>query len=92
MFAFTSESPKEKLKEFGTLDWIKLNKVKIIMQTLFLIIMGIALKSAFLFILGVLPILSLLTFFVGEAAKIGAALQSSWYLPVLFWQARHESF
>lgn len=92
MFAFTSESPKERLKEFGTFDWIKLNKAKIIMQTAFLIIMGLALKSTFLFILGALPILSLFTFYIGEAAKIGAALQSSWYLPVLFWQARHESF
>lgn len=91
IFNFKDKKPKGMLKEFGSLMWVKNNIIQLAVQTALIMAVALYTGFTFLFIWALLPLLALLTFMIGDAARFGAVLQSFWYLPVLFWYARNES-
>ncbi len=92
IFNFKDKNPKGMLKEFGSLMWVKNNIIQLAVQTALIMAVALYTGVSFLFIWALLPLLALLTFMIGDAARFGAVLQSFWYLPVLFWYAETKKF
>lgn len=89
-FKFVESTPKGRLKEFGTFDWAKRNKLQLIVQSVLLMSFAFVSGFPFMYIWAFMPLLAVFTFMVGKSVFIGSAIQSFWYLPVLFWDARKE--
>lgn len=90
IFIFQSTAPKDKIKEFGSFQWVKQNCWRLALQSILILCVAFMIQVDLLFIWAFLPLISVLTFMLGEAAKIGVVLQTLWYLPIIFWQARNE--
>ncbi len=90
-FKFTETSPMGQIKEFGSGDWVKQNKAKLIIQACLLFALGLYTGFTFLLAVGALPLIFMpLTSSTSPFSREAFIIQSLWYAPVLFWKARNE--
>ena len=93
MFNFKENNPKERIKEFGSGDWTKNNKITILIISITYMLCGYLISEPLigniLIAVSVLPIIIYIPFATPDsfAFRLGVCLQCFWYFPVLFWRA-----
>lgn len=94
VFTFKSDDPLERIKEFGSSAWVKSNAFRIALIACVYLMVGFKTYghpfADVCFGMAFVPVLAFI--FIGSftVSRMAIGLQNFWYLPVLFYKARHK--